>query len=320
MKYTDANGEFFWFAVIAGAVIGAVAQAVKPGTNFGTIVGGGLIGAVAGMVGAGGGFFSSGMSASMGFWGGAASGSAGGFAGGFVGSTGTSWMNGANFGEGLGSGLTAGVIGGVTGGLANGISSGFKANKAGLDFFNGKERAIVQPNNTINSGAVVSNSRPIPRVYAEGDYLDWTGTVAGPDGGSVFRTGTANVEYTFRVSDTSIDWGTTLRVNGSEIEIMLQNVGDGMAVAGYGLTLTGAGAGFGVPIAGIGSGVSFSGSILESAANANWSKGGITIGAFGVDLGTDILIKRIPGSTLSTQILLQNKSLKINLIEKFINN
>ncbi|WP_150452450.1 FG-GAP-like repeat-containing protein, partial [Arenibacter lacus] len=122
LMYTDANGEFFWFAVIAGAVIGAVAQAVKPGANFGTIVGGGLIGAVAGMVGAGvgsvvagGGFFSSGMSASMGFWGGAASGSAGGFAGGFVGSTGTSWMNGANFGEGLGSGLTAGVIGGVTG-------------------------------------------------------------------------------------------------------------------------------------------------------------------------------------------------------------
>ncbi|SHJ56004.1 hypothetical protein SAMN04487911_1259 [Arenibacter nanhaiticus] len=128
--YTDANGEFFWFAVIAGAVIGAVAQAVKPGANFGTIVGGGLIGAVAGMVGAGvgsvvagGGFFSSGMSASMGFWGGAASGSAGGFAGGFVGSTGTSWMNGANFGQGLGSGLKGGVIGGVSGGLINGISS-----------------------------------------------------------------------------------------------------------------------------------------------------------------------------------------------------
>ena len=51
LMYTDANGEFFWFAVIAGAVIGAVAQAVKPGANFGTIVGGGLIGAVAGMVG-----------------------------------------------------------------------------------------------------------------------------------------------------------------------------------------------------------------------------------------------------------------------------
>ena len=45
--YTDANGEFICFAVIAGAVIGAVAQALKPGANFGSIVGGGLIGAVA---------------------------------------------------------------------------------------------------------------------------------------------------------------------------------------------------------------------------------------------------------------------------------
>lgn len=51
LMYTDANGEFFWFAIIAGAVIGAVTQAVRPGANFGTIVGGGLIGAVAGFVG-----------------------------------------------------------------------------------------------------------------------------------------------------------------------------------------------------------------------------------------------------------------------------
>ena len=228
-------------------------------------------------------------------------------------------MNGANFGEGLGSGLTAGVIVGVTGGLANGISSGFKANRAGLDFFNGKEMAIVQPYNTINSGAVVSSSSPIPRVYAKGDYLDWTGTIAGPDGGFVFRTGTAKVEYTSGKRDLNLlghhpsgqrfrDWDYITecwgwygrgrvwfnvdrcwcRIWGSNFFYWKRSL-----IFGFYIRIS-------------------SKYQLVERWNYNW--------ASGVDLGTDILIKRIPGSTFSTQILLQNKSLKINMIEKLINN
>lgn len=100
----------------------------------------------------------------------------------------------------------------------------------------------------------------------------------------------------------------------------LQDIGDGMAYAGYGLTLTGVGAEIGAPMFGIGNGISFGGSLLESAATANWAQGGTSIGAFALDFGTNAVIKRIPGSTLSTQILLQNKSLKIKLIEQAILN
>ncbi|SHJ71104.1 hypothetical protein SAMN04488513_107177 [Pseudozobellia thermophila] len=70
----------------------------------------------------------------------------------------------------------------------------------------------------------------------------------------------------------------------------------------------------------LGNGISFGGSLMESAATANWVQGGTSTGAFAIDLGTDALIQRIPGSQLATKILLQNKSLKIKLIEQAIIN
>uniref|UniRef100_UPI0015940EB3 hypothetical protein n=2 Tax=Arenibacter TaxID=178469 RepID=UPI0015940EB3 len=131
--------------------------------------------------------------------------------------------------------------------------------------------------------------------------------------------GTANVEYTFRVSDTSIDWGTTFRVNGSEIGVMLQNVGDGMAVAGYGLTLSVVGAEIGVPLAGIGSGISFGGSIMESVATANFGQGTASVGSQAISIGTKYALKRTGLSILSQQILRQNVDLKVTLINRITN-
>ncbi|MEH6681043.1 MAG: RHS repeat-associated core domain-containing protein [Sediminicola sp.] len=323
LMYNDASGEFFWFAVGIGALVGAISQAIKPGANFGSIVGGALIGGAAGMIGAGvgswaagGGFFTAPISSSLGFGAGFVSGFAGGFAGGFVGTVGSSWLDGANFGNGLGKGLKDGLFGGLTGGLVNGINSGIRANRKGLGFFSG----IAKPKGSLSpTGSGLALGKKIPSVYAEGDYLDWTGTAAGPDGNSVFRTGMASMEYTYRFSNTSIDWGTTLRVNGSEIGGLLQNVGDGMAVAGYGLTLSVVGAEIGVPLAAAGNGISFGGSMLESTVNLNWSQGTKSLGFLALDKGSSILIRRIPGTTILTrQILEQNSSLKINLIEKIV--
>jgi RHS repeat-associated protein len=146
LKFTDPNGEFFWFAVLIGAAIGAISQALKPGATFGSILAGALIGAAAGLIGAGvgsvvagGSFFGSTVASTMGFWSGAAAGAAGGFAGGFVGAAGNAWLNGSSFGEGLVSGIKAALIGGVTGGIAGGISGGINAVKNGREFWSGEK-------------------------------------------------------------------------------------------------------------------------------------------------------------------------------------
>ena len=144
LMYTDQDGEFFWFAVLIGALIGGVSAAAKKGANFGDILLGALIGGVAAGVGAGvgnlvagGAFFGNAALSVTGFWAGAASGAAGGFAAGFVGSAATAWLNGASFGEGLWAGVKSGVIGGVIGGAVGGITGGIRANKMGLDFWHG---------------------------------------------------------------------------------------------------------------------------------------------------------------------------------------
>ncbi|WP_340199036.1 FG-GAP-like repeat-containing protein [Ascidiimonas sp. W6] len=136
LMYTDPSGEFFWVAVIIGAVIGGISAALKPGATFGSILGGILIGAVAGAIGAGvgnvvagGTFFGSQVATTVGFWAGAASGFAGGFAGGFVGAAGNAWLSGASFGDGLKAGLVGGLVGGIVGGLVNGVVSEIRYQK-----------------------------------------------------------------------------------------------------------------------------------------------------------------------------------------------
>ncbi|WP_236636873.1 RHS repeat-associated core domain-containing protein [Sinomicrobium soli] len=145
LMYIDQNGEFFFVAALIGAAIGAITQAIKPGANFGKILGGALIGAASGAIGAGvgnvvsgGAFFGSQVAVTIGFAHGFASGFAGGFAGGFIGAAGNSWLDGASFGAGLGAGLKGGLMGGAIGGVVNGTISGIRANKSGLNFWDGK--------------------------------------------------------------------------------------------------------------------------------------------------------------------------------------
>ena len=153
LSYSDPSGEFFFLAVIIGAVIGGISAAAKEGANFGDILLGTLIGAASGLVGAGvgsvvagGAFFGSAVATTTGFFSGFLSGAAGGFAGGFVGGAATAWANGANFGQGLGVGLKVGAISGATAGLMQGTISGFQAMNQNRNFWSGKLNEVGSEN------------------------------------------------------------------------------------------------------------------------------------------------------------------------------
>jgi len=144
LKYTDPSGEFFWVAVIVGAVIGGTTAAIKGG-NFGDILLGALIGGVAAGVGAGvanlaagGAFFGAKALTVVGFWSGAGVGALSGFAAGFTNASITSWTRGDSFLDGLVSGFRAGVQGAFFGAAVGGITAGIRAGKYDGNFWSGK--------------------------------------------------------------------------------------------------------------------------------------------------------------------------------------
>ncbi len=105
----------------------------------------------------------------------------------------------------------------------------------------------------------------------------------------------------------------------------LQDIGDGIALAGYGLTLTGVGAEIGIPLAAIGNGMSTAGSIVEIVSTAvytdnygkSFSGAGFTIAG---EILPNMIVKKIPGlEYLGEKILKQNLELKLIGIERFIN-
>ncbi len=143
LKYVDPSGEFFWIAVIIGAVLGGT-TAVINGGDFGDILLGMLIGGVAAGVGAGvanlaagGAFFGAKAVSVVGFWAGAKVGALAGFAGGFTGSALNTWANGGSFIDGIVNGFRAGVQGALVGAAVGGITGGIKAVKEGRRFFDG---------------------------------------------------------------------------------------------------------------------------------------------------------------------------------------
>ena len=116
------------------------------------------------------------------------------------------------------------------------------------------------------------------------------------------------------------------------ISDLMQDGGDAMAVAGYALTLSVVGAEIGVPLAALGNAVSTVGSGIELTVNVSQSdlkgassKGGWLLAGELVDLG----VSKIPGITnkqaktlrenLTKEILEQNASLKLKVIEKTLN-
>ena len=109
----------------------------------------------------------------------------------------------------------------------------------------------------------------------------------------------------------------------------MQDAGDGAALAGYGLTLTGAGAEVGVPLAGIGEVVSSVGSlgeILLNFANGDYGKAGkgtlYMIGEKLVGMGLNKVLpgygKKIgeEGFDLGTEVIRQGVNLKLSGVER----
>ncbi|MDB4293572.1 hypothetical protein N9954_09215, partial [Maribacter sp.] len=316
--FSDPSGEFAWAAVIIGAAIGGIVQALRPGANFGSILQGVVIGAVGGYVGAAAGTAVAGAATSTtGFAAGFTSGFAGGFAGAFTGSSLTTWSNGGSFGDGFGNGIGDGFKSGAIAGLFSGFSSGTKSLREGGSFWGETRPAHINSRSIVATGGLDK----IPIVESEGNFNDWTGTTPGPDGNTVFRTGRANVTYTYRVSESFIDWDTTLKANAIFIGQDLQVGGDVLMISGYGMTLTGV-----PPVVGAGGlmfetggGMALGGSLLESYGSTNLKQGTTAVGGAIFTQGSKVLIRRIPGSALTIRILEQNSALKINLIEKYIN-
>ena len=100
-----------------------------------------------------------------------------------------------------------------------------------------------------------------------------------------------------------------------------QNSGDGMALTGYGLTLTGIGAEVGIPLAGAGnvvSGIGTGFTFFDSLIIGDYSKMSSIIGFQAINYGTGHLSSKIQGfSSLGKEIFKQNLGLKIWLIEKY---
>jgi len=92
---------------------------------------------------------------------------------------------------------------------------------------------------------------------------------------------------------------------------VLQDVGDGVSLIGYGLTATGVGAPIGVPLAAIGGGASFIGGTMEAgfqAADGQYQDAALTMGFTAAGRFAPSLVRT---KGVGGQILKQNVSIKI---------
>jgi len=103
----------------------------------------------------------------------------------------------------------------------------------------------------------------------------------------------------------------------------LQNIGNGLALGGYALTLTGVGAEIGVPMAAIGNGVSTAGTAIEAGReyfrgnkseayqDLAWEVGGVVVGRY---INSKLPIKINNKINVGNAIINQGAALKYNLI------
>ncbi len=203
LKFTDPDGEFFWFAIAIGAIINTTVKAISGDINsvgdFFVAAGIGALSGAAGALGAGAavslingyglaGTMASatiGLSTTSSFINGATIGAFAGFSGGFVGGAANAWTSGKSFGEGLMSGLKAGGIGAVTGGMIGGAASGYQAYKAGANFWTGKtplpefispvlDASPYTPTNKISTSLGKFDPMYLDSELAfDGNNLDW---------------------------------------------------------------------------------------------------------------------------------------------------
>ena len=142
LKFTDPNGDFIMFAIIASALINAGLQGITVGfDNPWQFAGALAIGAAAGAAGYGAAAGMTGLigGSALGFFNGALVGAAGAAAGGAVSGFGNSWNTGSSFNSSIATGWRDAKSGAWTGALAGGIGGGIAARKAGHGFWSGRK-------------------------------------------------------------------------------------------------------------------------------------------------------------------------------------
>ena len=132
--------------------------------------------------------------------------------------------------------------------------------------------------------------------------------------------------YDFSNGEFTITCNYEISTTGVQV---LQDVGDGIALAGYGFTISGVGAEVGVPLATLGNGLSFAGSIGElciDIVNMNEFDSGVDVAYFAFEAVTKRLFSNIlpgygkkigeEGFSLGTEVFEQGRKLKHSLFNR----
>ena len=140
------------------------------------------------------------------------------------------------------------------------------------------------------------------------------------------------VATTKRTINDSRQWVKNNEKVITDVSQGMQDFGDGVAIVGYGLTLTGIGAEIGVPLAAFGNGLSTTGSLIELGVqlnNEDLQGAGTNVGFMVADkLVEKGLNKILPGAgkavkdadfNLGTEILTQGAGLKVMAAERVVN-
>lgn len=150
------------------------------------------------------------------------------------------------------------------------------------------------------------------------------GLIAGNDKlrSSFLSTGKRSLDFKLDLMTASISNAQSdFLLTGAEAgAYALQQTGDAVALAGYGLTLTGVGAPIGIPLAMLGSVTSATGGGIQAGlqfADGNVSGGLGTASMSGLSLTPGSRL--IPSKTLGHHILNQGASLKVSGINRLLN-
>ena len=167
-------------------------------------------------------------------------------------------------------------------------------------------------------------------TYPDGEVVTYHYNAAGP---IIENKNASNPQFRYTYSSyegSSNGFEITFHYRSSTDFVKgMQDAGDGAALVGYGLTLTGAGAEVGVPLAGFGETVSFVGSLSEillDFANGDYGnsikgliyKGGEELVGMGLNKVLPGYGKKIgeEGFDLGTEVIRQGVNLKLSGAER----
>lgn len=271
VSLVDPDGELAFVPILLGAALGGFFGGIKSDQSGGTFLEGYWKGAISGAVG--------GAAAQLiptagieGFLHSSAAGATNGFAAGFSSTLLESGLNGQSFNESFDKAFRSGRDGAALGGLINGIQGLSRANRLGLNPITGNSKGIKNADpskiSKIRNGLF---RRKVIAYYEPGGTSDF--------GVRNFDTFEFTPFYggdrmaTLTIKTRVFDAKATAYYNALDLAQKAQSGGEILSYAGYALTASVIGAEVGVPMASLGNGMSFGGSLVESALTANYKQG-----------------------------------------------